>query len=113
MSLHKSKGLTAQMVVVAGCVEGLIPSGIKEDDPEQLRKVEEFRRLLYVAITRTKNILILSGAIQFARSDALQMGAQFTGKGNTVRTIASRFIGELGASAPPPIDGRDFLVEEA
>lgn len=111
MSLHKSKGLTAQMVVVVGCVEGLIPSEIKEDDRERLRKLEEFRRLFYVAITRTKNILILSGARGFARSDALQMGAQFTGRGNTVRTIASRFIGELGPSAPLPIDGRAFLVE--
>jgi DNA helicase-2/ATP-dependent DNA helicase PcrA len=109
MSLHKSKGLTAKMVVVAGCVEGLIPSGIRDDDPEQLRKLEEFRRLFYVAITRTKNTLILSGAVRFARTDALQMGAEFTGRSSTVRTIASRFINELGASAPRSINGQDFI----
>ena len=110
MSLHKSKGLTAKMVIVAGCVEGLIPSGIRDDDPERLRKLEEFRRLFYVAITRTKYILVLSSEVRFAHSTALQMGAQFTGRGNTVRTMASRFIGELGASAPRSIDGRDFLT---
>ncbi len=109
MSLHKSKGLTAKMVVVAECVEGLIPSGIRDDDPERLRKLEEFRRLFYVAITRTKSTLILSGAVRFARSDALQMGAQFSGRGNSVRTIASRFINELGASAPRSINGQDFI----
>ncbi|OGV95900.1 hypothetical protein A2W24_01025 [Microgenomates group bacterium RBG_16_45_19] len=109
MSLHKSKGLTAKMVMVAGCVEGLIPYGIRDDDPEQLRKLEEFRRLFYVAITRTENTLILSGAIRFARSDALQMGAEFTGRGTIVRTIASRFNNELGASAPRSINGQDFI----
>ncbi len=110
MSLHKSKGLTAQMVVVAGCAEGLVPSGIRDDDPERVRKLEEFRRLFYVAITRSKNTLILSGAVRFARSDALQMGAQFSGQGTTVRTIASRFINELGVSAPRSISGHNFVT---
>ncbi len=112
MSLHKSKGLTAKIVVVVACVEGLIPSGIRDTDSpaEQLRKIEEFRRLFYVAITRTKNTLVLSNTLHFGRRVALQMGAKFEGRGNNVRTIASRFISELGPDAPKSVDGRSYLA---
>jgi superfamily I DNA/RNA helicase len=62
MSLHKSKGLTADHVVVTGLIEGLIPS--QGDDnlsfEQQNRLLEEQRRLFYVAITRPKQTLVLS-----------------------------------------------------
>ena len=47
MSLHSSKGLSAEMIVIMSAVEGLIPL-------ESARNVEEQRRLFYVAITRCK-----------------------------------------------------------
>lgn len=47
MSLHASKGLSAEMIVIMSAVEGLIPL-------ESARNVEEQRRLFYVAITRCK-----------------------------------------------------------
>jgi DNA helicase-2/ATP-dependent DNA helicase PcrA len=56
MSLHKSKGLSAPFVFVAGCVEGLLPG---RADPalthdERVAKLQEDRRLFYVGITRVK-----------------------------------------------------------
>lgn len=42
MSLHKSKGLTARVVVVAGCVAGAIPTVDLDDPPdEQQRQIQE------------------------------------------------------------------------
>jgi DNA helicase II / ATP-dependent DNA helicase PcrA len=56
MSLHKSKGLSSPIVVIAGCVDGLLPA-----EPEQGTSIaerhallEEQRRLFYVGITRVK-----------------------------------------------------------
>lgn len=55
MSLHKAKGLNEDHLVVAGCVEGLIPTRVSRLPPDKLRRpVEEQRRLLYVAITHPR-----------------------------------------------------------
>ena len=61
MSLHKSKGLTADLVVVAGCMDGLIPH-VDFSLPQEEREavMEEQRRLFYVAITRSRQSLVLS-----------------------------------------------------
>lgn len=57
MTIHGSKGLEWPIVIVIGCVENCLPHviSIKEGN------VEEERRLMYVAMTRAKNQLILSG----------------------------------------------------
>ncbi len=50
MSLHKSKGLTRDLVVVAGCMAGTLPYLDEDDSPEvQSAKLEEQRRLFYVS----------------------------------------------------------------
>jgi DNA helicase II / ATP-dependent DNA helicase PcrA len=55
MSLHKSKGLTADLVVVMGCVEGLVPTLPRDvTQAERDLALEEQRRLFYVSITRRK-----------------------------------------------------------
>jgi DNA helicase II / ATP-dependent DNA helicase PcrA len=52
MSLHKSKGLTSKVVLVAGCIQGLIPvQDFNQTPAEQLAMLQEQRRLFYVAIT--------------------------------------------------------------
>ena len=49
MSLHKSKGLTARLVVIAGCVQGILPLiDYTATIEEQNRQREEARRLFYV-----------------------------------------------------------------
>jgi superfamily I DNA/RNA helicase len=111
MSLHKSKGLTADMVIVMGCLEGLMPSidnGASAN--EQDRSLEEQRRLFYVAITRTKRILVLSSVTSLPTKLAYKMRARIgQSRGTISPTISSRFIAELGRMCPSAIKGEEFL----
>jgi len=113
MSLHKSKGLTADHVVVTGLVEGLIPWR-DEDVPfeEQRRRLEEQRRLFYVAITRPKRTLVLSSVLTLPRALAHKMRARVRG-GNQLaaNTITSTFLSELGPSCPAPVPGEEWIYE--
>lgn len=106
MSLHKSKGLTANLVLVAGCVEGLIPT-VSFDDPidVQEQQLREQRRLFYVALTRTRLTLVLSSVTRLPIEAAHNMGARVRRGGGT---IASRFLNELGPSAPRSVEGRSM-----
>ena len=98
MSLQKSKGLTSKVVIVAGCVEGFIPVHPKDvPEAEAAEIVKEQRRLFYVAITRATDILMISSFSEIPRDLAYKTGAVVRGWSNTV---ASRFIQELGPSAP-------------
>lgn len=111
MSLHKSKGLTADLVVVVGCLEGLIP--FIDDDltpAEQAAAMEEQRRLFYVAITRTRSILVLSSITRLPRDIAYRMRVRVTGGNRTMgNTIASGFLRELGSERPRPVSGYAIL----
>lgn len=110
MSLHKSKGLTADLVVVVGCIEGLIPLVTGSSIAEQNFALEEQRRLFYVAITRTKNILVLSSVTELPRKDAHRMGVKVRGGDAThAKTIASRFLSELGPARPTAVLGDSIL----
>jgi superfamily I DNA/RNA helicase len=113
MSLHKSKGLTADLVAVIGCIEGLIPTLTDGTPAEQAASLEEQRRLFYVAITRTRRILILSSVTQMPRDLAHRMGAR-VGRGSPTHanTIASRFLDELGPSRHAAVLGTTVLEGE-
>jgi DNA helicase-2/ATP-dependent DNA helicase PcrA len=103
MSLHKSKGLSSKVVIVTGCIEGLIPTLNREETlAEQRANLQEQRRLFYVAITRAEEVLVLSSVTRLPREFAHKIGAIVTGYGGT---IATRFLAELGPSAPPPSTG--------
>lgn len=107
MSLHKSKGLTAKVVVVMGCVEGMIPS-IDFEAPvaEQRRSMEEQRRLFYVALTRTTETLVLSSATAIPREQAYQMGVRVR-RGGGVQ--ASAFMTDLGQTRPAAVNGEGLF----
>jgi DNA helicase-2/ATP-dependent DNA helicase PcrA len=112
MSLHKSKGLTADLVVVCGCLQGLMPS-IDTDATrqEQQRAMEEQRRLFYVAITRTRQILVLSSVTGLPAAVAFKMRARTTRTVQGVAgTVASQFIYELGPRCPAAVTGQQFLA---
>ncbi|MCX7001913.1 MAG: ATP-dependent helicase [bacterium] len=115
MSLHKSKGLNADLVVVCGCIQGLIPSiGTDASPQEQQRALEEQRRLFYVAITRTRQTLVLSSVIGLPTAAAFKMRARTTRTvGTTTRTITSQFIHELGSRCPTAATGQQFLAHTA
>lgn len=104
MSLHKSKGLTARVVIVMGCNEGMIPR-IDYDQAlaEQERSREEQRRLFYVALTRATETVVLSSIAHIPRQQALRMGLGVQGGG------ASQFLSELGPSSPRAIPGLALL----
>jgi DNA helicase-2/ATP-dependent DNA helicase PcrA len=56
MSLHKSKGLTADLVIIAGCLDGLVPRALERgSNAARAAYFEQQRRLFYVGITRTRN----------------------------------------------------------
>jgi superfamily I DNA/RNA helicase len=113
MSLHKSKGLTADLVVVAGCMEGLIPFDDAEAPQEERERIlEEQRRLFYVAITRPKQTLVLSSVRELPVKLAFKMRAPIKRTNNPAlgQTIASRFYRELGPACPAAVTGSQFLT---
>jgi superfamily I DNA/RNA helicase len=111
MSLHKSKGLTSRIVIVAGCIEGLMP--IHDPDlssSEQRALLMEQRRLFYVATTRCTDVLLLSSVLALEKSIAYKIGAIVRGGGGVGRTITSRFINELGPTAPRAQTGTAWVA---
>jgi len=110
MSLHKSKGLTARLVVIAGCVAGILPS-IDFTAPihEQTRQRQEQRRLFYVGLTRSTETLVISSAVQIPSGVAMQMGVPVMAGGHGVAILqASPFLAELGPQAPNSIHGNTW-----
>jgi len=116
MSLHKSKGLSAPVTIIAGCVEGLLPKQPDSTLPraEQIANVEEQRRLFYVGISRVKSSppegkpgkLILTYSQEMLLSDAMAAGIKPAAvKYGKATLLASRFIGEMKPAAPAPIVG--------
>jgi superfamily I DNA/RNA helicase len=111
MSLHKSKGLTSNVVLVTDCVEGLIP---RLDDAlvgvEAQRELQEQRRLFYVAVTRCTDLLVLSSVARLETALAHRIGARLRGRRGAVRpTMTSRFINELGPLTPDAIAGDEWV----
>jgi DNA helicase-2/ATP-dependent DNA helicase PcrA len=116
MSLHKSKGLSAPVTIVAGCVEGLLPQQPEQGTPhaEAAAMIEEQRRLFFVAISRVKAVLeagkpgtlMLTYSRRMPIAEAMRANITFVGSGrNYARLNASRFINELGPHAPQPVAG--------
>ena len=116
MSLHKSKGLSAPVTIIAGCVEGLLPKQPATGTPaaQAAAEIEEQRRLFFVGISRVKadlangkpGTLILTNSRRMTLAGA--MGAGITPASvqyGVARLHASRFIAELGPHAPAPIPG--------
>ncbi|MBX7119583.1 MAG: UvrD-helicase domain-containing protein [Gemmatimonadaceae bacterium] len=71
MTVHTAKGLEWPMVCVTGMEDGLFPLARAYDDPAML---EEERRLLYVAITRAGEQLLVAWAHQRRRNGELLPG---------------------------------------
>lgn len=113
MSLHKSKGLSSKVVVVAGCIEGLVPFRIEDGNREEVvANLEEQRRLFYVAITRCREVLVLSSCLRMERRLAHQIRAKLRGGGGVIGdTLASRFLSELGPLAPAARVGAEWISE--
>ncbi len=81
LTLHAAKGLEFPVVFIVGMEEGLLPHQNAADDPEQMA---EERRLMYVGLTRAKEIVHLTWAAR---------RSQYGGMGE--RTLVSRFVVDL------------------
>jgi DNA helicase II / ATP-dependent DNA helicase PcrA len=77
MTIHQAKGLEFKCVIVPGLNEGILPH---INSVEDLANMEEERRLMYVAMTRAMERLIITYRKR-------QMGQPVT--------VASRFLGEI------------------
>jgi len=79
LTIHAAKGLEWPCVILAGCNEGIIPS------KQALKNggVEAERRLMYVAMTRAKDQLILAVRPEMTETE-----------GRVYESPRSRFIGE-------------------
>ena len=60
-TMHSSKGLEFDNVYIVGVNEGIVPYQLGEDSKHD---IEEERRLLYVAITRAKRVLVISSPLK-------------------------------------------------
>lgn len=112
MSLHKSKGLSSPITIIAGCVEGLLPRQPEAtlSAKEVTNLIEEQRRLFYVGMTRVKanpsedkkGVLIITSSRAMPFGDAMQSGVAVSSsrKGNA-NLQAIRFLSDLGDDAPP------------
>ena len=86
MTIHASKGLEFEYVFVAGLEEGILPFTLF--DKPDAQRIEEERRLLYVAMTRAKRGLWLSWA-----KSRLYRGRKLLGE-------PSRFLSDLEKMVP-------------
>lgn len=81
MTMHMSKGLEYPVVFIAGCNEGTSPHF---NSLGSTSAMEEERRLMYVAMTRAKQLLIMT-RFEYTRHQG----------GGWMKTSPSRFIGEI------------------
>jgi ATP-dependent DNA helicase Rep len=88
-TVHASKGLEFPHVFVVGCEEGLMPHthDAEDEDDDGPQRVEEERRLMYVAVTRAQRSLTITWCRQRRRAKAM------------VQRLPSRFIAEMGLEA--------------
>jgi DNA helicase-2/ATP-dependent DNA helicase PcrA len=114
MSLHKSKGLSSPVTIIAGCVNGLlprVPNGTLAPIDRQ-HYDEEQRRLFFVGITRVKadpahgkpGKLILTYSKEMPLATAMNAGIApaFVNYGTAV-LHASPFIADMAPAAPRPL----------
>ena len=80
MTMHSSKGLEFKVVFLNAVMDGICPHWKAYTDVQQL---EEERRLFYVAMTRAKNLLVMTYPLQVIRN------------GQMISTRPSRFISEI------------------
>jgi DNA helicase-2/ATP-dependent DNA helicase PcrA len=89
MTLHAAKGLEFPVVFLVGVEEDLLPcAGIQGE----ARDLEEERRLAYVGITRAREVLYLTRAVQRVK------------RGKVLPRTASRFLTDLPADAHVKVD---------
>ena len=116
MTMHKAKGLTSKVVIVACCCDELIPAKFNGLTNEQrTAEIFEQRRLFYVAITRCKEILALSyfsTVNKDEHSNLYMSSGEWDQNMQRFNVAPSQLIDELGPAAPTVIEGTEWLAAE-
>ena len=93
-TIHSAKGQEWRAVYVLNVVDGCIPSDLATGTAEE---IEEERRLLYVAMTRAKDDLVLVQPLRF------YVRGQATGSDKHVYAARSRFVADEDLDAFEPV----------
>jgi len=100
LTAHNAKGLEWGAVAIAGLEEGLMPHASARDDAAEL---EEERRLFYVALTRARDVVLLTAAAYRRRFDGARGGQVSRFVGEIPAALLRREGGaEIGRGAPSP-----------
>jgi superfamily I DNA/RNA helicase len=97
LTMHGAKGLEGQVVFIPGIEQGIVPSAHAITAPGY---VNEERRLLYTAITRSKACCVVS----FVQTRIGSQAYLLSGRGVSNR-VRSQFIPEIGTIVTPRISG--------
>ena len=89
MTLHSAKGLEFPVVFITGMEDGLFPSRLSMDNPEELN---EERRLAYVGITRAKQRLYLTKT----RTRMLFGTTSYSRESRFVKEIPDKLLNKTG-----------------
>lgn len=84
-TIHSAKGLEWNTVFLIQCLDGILPSGYALDSEEQL---DEEVRLLYVAITRAKDLLFLTYPALFQS----RYGDYFSKPSRFIEDISKKYL---------------------
>ena len=106
ITLHNTKGLEFDRVIITGLEEGVFPRNVPEIDEEEL---EEERRLFYVGITRARNQLYMTACRQRRIMGRIQnaLPSRFLQEipEQLIQVEGSHSNGVIGAGSGPSIDG--------
>jgi len=102
MTLHNAKGLEFPVVFIVGLEDGVFPHQRSMDSREN---IEEERRLLYVGMTRAKDLLYLTGAAYRSRYGELRLGPE----SRFIKDIPREYLEVISAGGPT---ARDSISSE-
>jgi DNA helicase II / ATP-dependent DNA helicase PcrA len=123
LTVHASKGLEFRHVFIVSLVDQRFPTRerqdaiplpdglVKERLPEGDAHIQEERRLLYVALTRAKDTVTLTGADEYGGTRKKKPSAFLAEAGLDVPATAARLGSELLSLTPPPLMEDDGDVD--
>jgi superfamily I DNA/RNA helicase len=109
LALSQAKALEAKIVIVAGCVYGMIPDTNQDSGTTEghKAKLKEQRRLLYVAITRATEQVVLSTFVGMPRDWSPDYRVELApGSGSWGATLSSSFLNNMRPVLPKSISGK-------
>lgn len=115
ITIHSAKGTESDICYVVGASAGMYPSAWTNGDPE---KVEEERRVLYVALTRAREELIVTRNLFGGVSKWRYKNSQDSGESYFFANLPSNLVEETihapesitgGGGAPKNVDTSSFM----